>query len=115
MAAQLVQSGALRPEDVATYPYRHILTQAVGTHPTIHTETSELPLRQGDRILLCSDGLHGPVPDDDIARILGAPVDINRVTYELIQAALAAGGPDNVTVVVADCEDEGASRAPCIP
>ncbi len=104
MADQLVEMGALRPEQVATYPYRHVLVQAVGTQSTIDPVTSEARLQRGDRILLCSDGLHGPVPDHEIARILGAPADIKRVANDLIQAALAAGGPDNVTVVVADCE-----------
>jgi len=104
MADQLVELGALRPEQVAAYPYRHVLIQAVGTRSTIEPVTSEARLQRGDRILLCSDGLHGPVPDHEIARILGAPADINRVTQELIHAALSAGGPDNVTVVVADCE-----------
>jgi protein phosphatase len=104
MADQLVALGALRPEQVATYPYRHVLLQAVGTQSTIEPVTSEERLQRGDRILLCSDGLHGPVPEHEIARILGAPADINRVTHDLIQAALAAGGPDNVTAVVADCE-----------
>lgn len=104
MADQLVDAGELRPEQIATYPYRHILVQAVGTQSTIEAITSEARLQRGDRILLCSDGLHGPVSDDEIARILGAPTDINRVANGLIQAALAAGGPDNVTVVVADCD-----------
>ena len=76
----------------------------MGTRSTIDPITSDVRLRRGDRILLCSDGLHGPVPDHEIARILGSAADINRVTHGLIQAALAAGGPDNVTVVVADCE-----------
>jgi PPM family protein phosphatase len=103
MADQLVEAGALRPEDVSTYPYRHVLLQAVGTHATIEPARSEVSLRRGDRILLCSDGLHGPVSDEEIAQILGAG-DINYVTEELIKAALTAGGPDNVTVIVADCE-----------
>lgn len=101
---QLVSSGALRPEDVSTFPYRHVLNQAIGTKSTIEPVTSEVRLRHGDRILLCSDGLHGPVADHEIARILGGSAHIDRVVRELIQAALAAGGPDNVTVVVADCE-----------
>jgi len=104
MADQLLEVGALRPEDVATYPYRHILVQAVGTQSTIEPVTSEARLHRGDRILICSDGLHGPVPGPEIARILGAAADINQVTHRLIQAALKAGGPDNVTVIVADCE-----------
>jgi protein phosphatase len=103
MADQLVEAGALRPEDVPTFPYRHVLTQAVGTQSTLETATSETDLLPGDRILLSSDGLHGPVPDLEIARILGASPDIDGVARQLIEAALAAGGPDNVTVVVADC------------
>jgi PPM family protein phosphatase len=104
MADQLVQMGALRADQVETHPYRHVLTQAVGTQSTIEPITSETPLQRGDRLLLCSDGLHGPVPAEHIGRILGADADIDRVAHALIQAALAAGGPDNVTVVVADCE-----------
>jgi len=104
MAEELVDAGALRPDQVSTYRYRHVLVQAVGTKSIIEPVTSEARLQRGDRILLCSDGLHGPVPDHEISRILGAPADINRVTHELIKAALAAGGPDNVTVVVAACE-----------
>jgi len=104
MADQLVESGLLRPEDVDTFVYRHVLSQAVGTHSKVEPVTSEVPLRRGDRILLCSDGLHGAISEQEIARILGAASDINGVAHGLIQAALAAGGPDNVTVVVADCE-----------
>ena len=104
MADQLIESGVLRPEDVGTFAYRHVLSQALGTRSTIEPITSEVHLRRGDRILLCSDGLHGPVSAPEIARILGAAADINAVAHGLIQAALAAGGPDNVTVVVADCE-----------
>jgi PPM family protein phosphatase len=104
MAEQLVDSGVLRAEDVDTCMYNHILSQAVGTRSTVQPITSEVRLRRGDRILLCSDGLHGPVSAQEIARILGGAADINGVAHGLIQAALAAGGPDNVTVVVADCE-----------
>jgi protein phosphatase len=102
MADQLMEMGALRPEQVGSFPYRHVLTQAVGTQAKVEPIISEAPLRPGDRMLLCSDGLHGPVPDQEIARLLGADADIDRVTHALIEAALAAGGPDNVTVVVAD-------------
>jgi PPM family protein phosphatase len=104
MADELVDSGLLRPEEVETFVYRHVLSQAVGTQSTVKPVTSEVRLRRGDRILLCSDGLHGAISGQEIAPILGAASDINHVAQGLIQAALAAGGPDNVTVVVADCE-----------
>jgi serine/threonine protein phosphatase PrpC len=104
MVGELLAAGTLRPEDVSHFPYRHILTQAVGTRSTIEPATSEVGLSRGDRVLLCSDGLHGPVPDEEIARVLSSAADIHGATQDLIHAALAAGGPDNVTVVVADCE-----------
>jgi len=104
MAEQLVASGLLRPEDVGTFVYRHVLSQAVGTQSKVEPVTSHVGLRRGDRILLCSDGLHGTISEQQIARILGAATDLNSVAQALIQAALGAGGPDNITVVVADCE-----------
>jgi protein phosphatase len=56
----------------------------------------------GDRVLLCSDGLHGPVSDPDIQATLSNTGDLNNATQALVARALAAGGPDNVTVVVAE-------------
>jgi protein phosphatase len=103
LATQLVDSGALQPDQASTFPYRHVLVQALGTRSTISPVTTETPLQTGDRILLCSDGLHGPVGEDGIAAILAAVRDVDQATHQLIEAALAAGGPDNVTVVVADC------------
>jgi protein phosphatase len=60
-------------------------------------------LHEGDRLLLCSDGLHGPVSDQAIAEILNRTPDAFLAAQALIAAAIAAGGPDNVTVVVANC------------
>jgi protein phosphatase len=60
-------------------------------------------LREGDRVLLCSDGLHSAVPDETIGAIMSGTPDVADLSQALIAAALAAGGPDNVTVVVADC------------
>ncbi|MDB4980317.1 MAG: hypothetical protein JWM82_1069 [Myxococcales bacterium] len=103
MVAKLVESGALAPENVATHPFRHVLFQSLGVDGKVHPVITDIPLREGDRVLLCSDGLHGPVRDDVIAAILRAPGDVAQASRALITAALAAGGPDNVTVVVADC------------
>jgi PPM family protein phosphatase len=103
LAAMLVDSGALQPNQVSTFPHRHVLLQAVGTRSTINPVTTEIPLQAGDRILLCSDGLHRPVGEDMMTAILTAVSDLDRATHRLIEAALAAGGPDNVTVIVADC------------
>ncbi len=80
-----------------------VLAQALGTTGRVQPVITDVPLQEGDRILLCSDGLHGPVSDDAIASILKAPDDPAAAAQALIAAALASGGPDNVTVIVADC------------
>jgi protein phosphatase len=103
VAEQLVDAGVLRPEQVAHFPYRHVLAQALGTKGSVHPVITDLALEEGDRVLLCSDGLTGPVPEQDIAAILRASRDPAAAARALLQAALEAGGPDNVTAVVADC------------
>lgn len=102
MAAQLVEDGFLDPAELEHFPYRHVLTQALGSRG-VEPVITDVALEEGDRILLCSDGLHGPVADDAIAAILRASDDPAHAARALIAAALSAGGPDNVTVVVADC------------
>lgn len=103
MAAQMVEAGLLKPSEVESFRYKHVLSQALGTDQRLKPVITDLVLEEGDRVLLCSDGLHGPVSDEAIAAILRAPGDAAHATQALITAALAAGGPDNVTAVVADC------------
>ena len=105
MADQLVEAGALRPEDVAHLPLPP--RPAPGGGNPVDNRTCHLGgARPIGAIGSCSARTvcTARFPDQEIARILDASADINRVARELIQAALAAGGPDNVTVVVADCE-----------
>jgi PPM family protein phosphatase len=103
LAADLVDAGVLKPSEVERFPYRHVLAQALGTSPRVEPATTDVELREGDRVLLCSDGLHGVVSEQAIAAILGDVSDPADASQALIAAALKAGGPDNVTVVVADC------------
>jgi len=103
LASDLVDQGSLREDEVENFPYRHVLAQALGTNATVKPVITDVALREGDRVLLCSDGLHGPVSDEAIGEILTRTPDLAKASEALIAAALAAGGPDNVTVVVADC------------
>jgi PPM family protein phosphatase len=103
LASDLVDSGALKSEDVESFPYRHVLAQALGTDTHVKPVITDVELREGDRVLLCSDGLHGPVSDETIGAIMIRTPDVAEVSQALIAAALEAGGPDNVTVVIADC------------
>jgi protein phosphatase len=94
-------------ERVRSMPNRNVLTMAVGTFEHILIRTCVQELEPGDRILLCSDGLHGPVNNEAIAICLAGPESLQEKVERLIAAANQAGGPDNVTAVLLEFEKEG--------
>jgi serine/threonine protein phosphatase PrpC len=101
VVGELVRRGRLTPEQAAIHPERSILTRAVGLDPRVPVDTPDpLELRDGDQVLLCSDGLTEAVDDDRIAELLSAADDGDAACRSLIDAANAAGGPDNITVVL---------------
>jgi protein phosphatase len=98
----LVDLGQLKPEDVATHPARSQITQFVGMKGNVVPEVRVVELLPEDRLLLCSDGLTGMVADGSIAEILQTHADPETACQALIDAANAAGGKDNITVIVVD-------------
>jgi serine/threonine protein phosphatase PrpC len=101
VGAELVRSGRLQPELAASDPELAALTQAIGLGPVVLVEAPEpLALIEGDQVLLCSDGLTGVVDDDRIADLLTSGAEPEAACLALIEAANAAGGPDNITVVL---------------
>ena len=82
-------------------PESNVVTRALGAESRIMLDVSRFPVLPGDRFLLCSDGLSRVVPDAEIGKLLGGN-DIRTAVDGLIQAALAAGGPDNVTALVVE-------------
>lgn len=103
VAAQLVETGVLEPAQVRDFPFRNVLSQALGTRGQVNPVITDEDLREGDRVLLCSDGLYEPVSNDAIAHILGTSGDVAVAAEALIAAAVSAGSPDDITVVVAEC------------
>jgi protein phosphatase len=92
--------GILNSDDVERHPLRNVITKAVGARDAIDLDVLEHDLRPGDLVMLCSDGLHGMVSDQEIARILHAPGSLEDASARLVEAANEAGGRDNVTVVL---------------
>jgi len=103
LASQLQELGLLNSEQARLSPHRNVLLQALGGRTRLEPVIIEVDLRAGDRLLLCSDGLHGSVTDERIADIVGTTRDVTAAAQSLIAEALHAGGPDNVTVLVAEC------------
>jgi protein phosphatase len=101
-AQLLVDTGQLAPEDVADSRHRHVLTNALGgSSEDVRVDTDLLRLNDGDRLLLCSDGLTDLVDDETITKILRNATRSSEACERLVQRALDNGGRDNVTVIVA--------------
>lgn len=95
----LVDRGLISKEDAAAHPQRNIIMRAIGTEKDIETDFFNLKLHNNDVLLLCSDGLTGSVTDAKIAEILSG--ELSCAAKSLIDTALAGGGKDNITVVLA--------------
>jgi serine/threonine protein phosphatase PrpC len=101
IVGELVRQGRLTPEEAARHPQRSVVTRAVGLDPNLEVDTPPpLELVAGDQLMLCSDGLTDAIDDARLAGILGAGLDGQTTCQALIDAANAAGGPDNITVVL---------------
>ena len=107
--AEEMARGALTAQQAREHPRRNILTRALGTEPTVQVEQIEGELQQGDVLLLCSDGLHSLVADEDIPRIL-ARDEPQKACGLLVDQANSLGGSDNITAVVARMDRPGEKR-----
>jgi protein phosphatase len=108
---KLLEAGEITEEEAETSDRRNIILQALGPEPNIRIDLTHQPLRRGDVLVLCSDGLSGQMRAEDIAQIAEREPDLARLSQALIDRANAAGGPDNITVVVARFDGEGLEEA----
>jgi protein phosphatase len=106
----MVREGILDPVDALTDRRRNILTRALGADDRVRVDVVTAERLEGDRILLCSDGLHGQVADPAIASVLRDEADPADAADRLVGLANAAGGDDNVTVIVIDPDAIVAAR-----
>lgn len=99
--AEQVRAGKITEEDARKSRFRNVITKAIGLEPDAQPTTGSTEFQPGDVLLLCSDGLSGPVKDDEIADILLDSSDSDEACNRLVDAALRNGGSDNVTALVA--------------
>jgi len=97
----------MTPEEAKAFEHANIILQALGVQERVDVALSQVPLRQGDVVLVSSDGLHGPVSDEEILQILKDEPDVKYACEKLVARALEREGPDNITVVVARFEGPG--------
>lgn len=104
---QLIEAGQLTEEEAETFEHNNIILQALGTAETVQVDLTFAELRRGDILMLCSDGLSGMVRNDEIREVLKSTTDPLDACKTLTERANAAGGHDNITVIVAQFDGEG--------
>jgi protein phosphatase len=109
LVGEHVRHGALTPEQAANHPQRNVILRNLGYEPQAQPDITSTVLQNGDTLVLCSDGVWGVLPDAEIARLVAQ--HNGQAAYALVEAANAAGGPDNIGVVVVQVE-RLAPRAP---
>jgi protein phosphatase len=109
LVEQMLASGALHPEEVESFEHGNVILQALGPTPDPIVDLTIQPLRRGDLVLLCSDGLWGQVKEPEIARTIDRAASLDEAAAELVRLANDAGGVDNVSCVLARFEGPGLS------
>ena len=99
---KLIRAGTLSKNEARLHPQKNIITKALGSTKHADPDFYRFDLHDGDRILLCTDGLHGELTDDEIAGILKKYKDLNTVCGMLVNTANKNGGHDNITVICID-------------
>lgn len=107
LGQELVAAGELRPEDLATFKERNVITRAIGAADSL-ADSWLVPVVTGERLLLCSDGLHGEVDHEALRAILTMNGRTEVAAQVLVDRAKENGGRDNITVVVIDVVSGGA-------
>jgi serine/threonine protein phosphatase PrpC len=103
LVATMVREGLLTSQEAETHPRRNVLQRSMGVAEDVEVDVrGPIELQEGDTFILCSDGLHGVVKEDELREVAALP--IQEAADEYVKRALARGAPDNVTVIVARVE-----------
>jgi serine/threonine protein phosphatase PrpC len=112
LVEELVRRGKLTEAQAAEHPQRSIITRALGPEPEVEVDTWSYPVRAGDVLLLCSDGLTSMIGEDVVSEVLDSASTLNGAAERLIGEANDAGGRDNITVVLFRLEEVGEDSEP---
>lgn len=102
LVQEMVRRGGMNQAQARVHPDKNIITRAVGAVREIKADFFEVTIRQGDRILLCSDGLTNMLEDREICRIMCSQEDSAGIVEQLVGAANENGGKDNISVIIID-------------
>ncbi|MEC4812796.1 MAG: Stp1/IreP family PP2C-type Ser/Thr phosphatase [Scytonema sp. PMC 1069.18] len=98
--ARALKMGDITPDEARIHPFRHVLSRCLGREDLYQVDVQPINVKQGDRLLLCSDGLTEELADQNIASYLQEILSLDKVAHSLVEAAKKQGGHDNITVVL---------------
>jgi protein phosphatase len=99
---KLINAGTLTKSEARLHPQKNIITKALGSTKNTEPDFYRFDLHKGDRLMLCTDGLHGELTDEEIVNYMRKKEDLNTICRELVDAANRNGGHDNITVICID-------------
>ncbi|MBR3385735.1 MAG: Stp1/IreP family PP2C-type Ser/Thr phosphatase [Atopobiaceae bacterium] len=108
---ELVDAGQITEDEARVHPSRSVITRALGSDPGMYADHFTLDVHNGDRVILCSDGLSSMIDDSEIELLAVSSATPQAAADKLVSAALTAGGSDNVTVLVIDINNDGIAEA----
>jgi serine/threonine protein phosphatase PrpC len=108
LVEELVRQGRLTPQEADHHPQRSIITRALGPEAAVEADSRTWPARDGDVYLICSDGLTSMIPEEQVGEVLAGAPSLPEAGRRLIDGANAAGGRDNITVILFRLEEVGA-------
>lgn len=101
LVKRLEELGHLSKDEVENFPHRNVLIRALGQGESLESDVFTVPFPHPGYLMLCSDGLWGVINEKDVLRIISESPNLHRACQSLVEAANAAGGPDNITVILA--------------
>lgn len=101
LVKRLEELGHLSKDEVDNFPHRNVLIRALGQGESLEADIFTIPFPTSGWLMICSDGLWGVIGENDVIRIITEAPNLHRACHNLVEAANAAGGPDNITVILA--------------
>ncbi len=109
-----VNAGILSEDEAKSHPLKNVVTRALGGAAHVSVDLIEVPVRAGDRYLLCSDGLTGMLPDEELYEHFRTAASLDATVRNLIEVANARGGVDNITAILVEVKDAGPARGDAV-
>ena len=106
LVEELLEAGIITPEQALHHPQKNVITRALGSDATVEADYFEFELQSGDVLLLCSDGLSKTVDKQELTQVLQSDAPLKDKCNVLVEKANAAGGPDNITVLISQNDQE---------